>query len=148
MTINYNDDDVMSASVWFVLFGGQLQCQNPWYMGGKCDNKEGDLNWEYEIGSDINKGNIMEVTVHFRVLCWMNDWHVCMHFSSLPISPTNGENWPLVTNEPIEKYLVQDLNFMKITHQCRGIYGTYLTSIKKNRKMSTCNRVDLETLGS
>ena len=26
---NYNDDNVMSASVWFEFFGGVCYCQNP-----------------------------------------------------------------------------------------------------------------------
>ena len=30
----------------------------------------------------------------------------------------------------------------------RGICRIYLKLMKKNRKMSTCNRLDLETLGS
>ena len=30
----------------------------------------------------------------------------------------------------------------------RGIYRIYLNLLKRNRKMSTCNRLDLETLGS
>jgi hypothetical protein len=35
----------MHASVWFEVFGGLFQCQNPWCMGGKRDNKVWDLNW-------------------------------------------------------------------------------------------------------
>lgn len=35
---NDNDDNMMFN------FGGLLQCQNSWYMQGKCDNKKGDLN--------------------------------------------------------------------------------------------------------
>ena len=45
-------------------------------MGGKYDNKEGDLNcahptsrvWEYKRGSDITKGGIMKVRVHLHSL--------------------------------------------------------------------------------
>ena len=40
-------------------------------MGGKCDNKKGDLNWEhpfpriweYKRGSDIKEGDIMEFII-------------------------------------------------------------------------------------
>ena len=53
----------MHASVWFELFGGLLSCQNLWYMGGKCANKEGHLNWAHPFhmvlglkrGSDITE---------------------------------------------------------------------------------------------
>ena len=41
---------------------------------------------------------------------------------------------------------VQD--FMRIAKHFRRIYGTYFKSIKKNRKITTCNRLDLETLGT
>jgi len=53
----------------------------------------------------------------------------------------NGENWLLVTDEPVE---VQD--FRKITNFFGGIYRTFHNLIKENRKMSTCNRLVLETL--
>ena len=55
----------------------------------------------------------------------------------------NRENRLLVTDEPVE---VQD--FKKITNPSRRIYRIYIKLIKKIRKMSTCNQLDLETLGS
>ena len=36
----------------------------------------------------------------------------------------------------------------KITHHFKGIYRIYPNLIKENRRMSTCNRLDLQTLGS
>jgi hypothetical protein len=39
-------------------------------------------------------------------------------------------------------------NFMRSTDRFRGIYGVYLKWIKPNGKMPTCNRFDLESLGS
>ena len=36
----------------------------------------------------------------------------------------------------------------KTTDHYKGINGTYPIIIKRNRKMSTCNELDLETLGS
>ena len=55
-----------------------------------------------------------------------------------------GQNRQLfVTNEPVE---VQDCK--KITDHFRGIYGKYLHLIKENRRMSTCNRLNLRLLGS
>ena len=61
-----NDDNMMCASVWFEFFVGLLQCQNPWYMGGECDNKDWDLNREHPfpkvLGYKRRKG-IKEVDV-------------------------------------------------------------------------------------
>ena len=37
---------------------------------------------------------------------------------------------------------------MKITHHFRGIYGIYPKLIKENQRMSTCDRLDLQTIGS
>ena len=41
---------------------------------------------------------------------------------------------------------VQD--FRRITDRFRGIYRIYIKWMKRNQKMSTCNRLDLESLGS
>ena len=54
----------------------------------------------------------------------------------------NGENGLQVTNEPIE---VQD--FRKIIDHLRGVYGIYLKLIQKNQKITTCNHLDLKSLG-
>ena len=57
--------------------------------------------------------------------------------------PMIGENRRWVTNEPVE---VQDCR--KITDHFRGIYRIHPNSIKENRRMSsTCNLLDLQTLG-
>ena len=37
----------MHANVQFEFFGDLFQRQNPWYMRGKCDNKEWALNREH-----------------------------------------------------------------------------------------------------
>ena len=63
--------------------------------------------------------------------------------------PMNEENWPPVTDEPVEfdkspPGEVQDIR--KIADHFRGIYRIHLKISKKNRKLSTCNRLDLETL--
>jgi hypothetical protein len=52
-------------------------------------------------------------------------------------------NRQLVTYEPVE---VQD--YMKITHHFRGIYRTYTNLIMENWRMSTCNPLDFQILGS
>ena len=55
----------------------------------------------------------------------------------------SGKNRRLVADEPVE---VQD--FSKFTDHFGGIYRIYLKWIKQKWKMSTCNRLDLESLGS
>ena len=62
-----------------------------------------------------------------------------------------GKNWQLVTNEPVEfeKQPVEVQDCRNITHLFRGFYRRiYPNLIKENRRMSTCNRLDLQTLGS
>ena len=54
-----------------------------------------------------------------------------------------GENRQLGTNEPVD---VQD--FRKIIDHFRGIYRTYPTLLRENRRMSTCKQLDLQTLRS
>jgi hypothetical protein len=53
-----------------------------------------------------------------------------------------GENWQLVTNEPVE---VQD--YKKTIDHSRGIYRICPNLTKENRRVSTCNRLDLQTSG-
>ena len=61
-----------------------------------------------------------------------------------------GENRHLVTNKPVEfkKELVEVEDWMKITDHFRGIYRMYPNLMKENRRISTCNQLDLQTLGS
>ena len=62
----------MCASMWFELVGGLFECQNLWYTRGKCENKEGDLNWAhpvprvsgYKRGSHITEGGIRRFRVY------------------------------------------------------------------------------------
>ena len=53
----------------------------------------------------------------------------------------NGESQLLVTDEPVE---VQD--FCRILDHVKKIYKIYLKLTKKRRKITTHNRLDLETL--
>jgi hypothetical protein len=55
-----------------------------------------------------------------------------------------GENRQLVTNEPVEfeKLPVEVQDYRK---KYGRIYRIYPNSIKENRRMSTCNRLDLQT---
>ena len=61
-----------------------------------------------------------------------------------------GENRQLVTNEPVEfeKYPVEVQDCGKITDYFRGIYRIYPNLTKEKLRMSTCDRLDLQTLGS
>jgi hypothetical protein len=61
-----------------------------------------------------------------------------------------GENRQLVTDEPVEfeKLSVEVQGCRKSTDHLRGIYRTYPNLIKENWRMSTCNQLDLPTLGS
>ena len=54
------------------------------------------------------------------------------------------------SNEPVEfeKKIVDVQDCRKITDHFKGIYRIHLNSIKENRRMSACNRLDLQTLGS
>ena len=60
-----------------------------------------------------------------------------------------GENRQLVTDQPVEfeKQPVEVQDDRKITDYFRGIYIIYPNSVKENRRMSTCNRLELQTLG-
>ena len=60
------------------------------------------------------------------------------------------ESRQLVTDEPVEveKSQVEVQDFRRITDHFRGIYGICLNLLQKNRRMSPCNRLDLQTLGS
>ena len=57
----------------------------------------------------------------------------------------NWENRPLVTDEPAEfgKLPVEVQDLRKIIDDFRGVYEIYLTLIKKNQKISTCNQLDV-----
>ena len=54
-----------------------------------------------------------------------------------------AENQQLVTNEPVD---IQDCR--KVTDHFREIYGIYSNLIKETWRMSTCNRWEVQTLGS
>ena len=66
------------------------------------------------------------------------------------LQPMLGENWQLVTDEPVEleRQLVEcQQDCRKITFHFRGIYRIYSTLRKENSQMWTCGRLDLVTLG-
>ena len=61
-----------------------------------------------------------------------------------------GENRQLGTDEPVEfeKNPVEGQTFRRIPDHFLGIYRIYRNLMKENRRMSTWNRLDMQTLGS
>ena len=61
-----------------------------------------------------------------------------------------GENRQLVTSEPVEfeKKPVEVQDCREFTDYFRGIYRIYPNSKKEDWRLSTCNRLDLQTLRS
>ena len=74
--------------------------------------------------------------------------HTALPLIQVPITLESmiRENRHLITNEPVVfgKQLVEVQDCRKITYHCREIYRI----LKENRRMSTCNLLDLQTLGS
>ena len=60
------------------------------------------------------------------------------------------ENRQSVTDELVEfeKYPIEVQGCRKIPHHFRGIHRINPNLLKENRRMSTCNRLDLQTLGA
>ena len=60
-----------------------------------------------------------------------------------------GENQQLVTYEPIEfeKWTAEDQGCRKITDHFEGIHKIDPNLVTENRRMSTCNWLDFQTLG-
>ena len=88
----------------------------------------------------FGRGSIKHVNLWPRITCW----RVTTQKSMI------GENWQLVTYEPveIEKLPVEVHECRKIIDGFGGIYMIYPNLIKENRRMSTCTQLDLQTLGS
>ena len=60
----------------------------------------------------------------------------------------HGINTPFITSDPVgfEKYPVEAQDFGNIANRIRIIYGIHHKLIKKTRKITNCNWLDLETL--
>ena len=73
-----------------------------------------------------------------------------MNYTVLFWAPMSGKNRWLVADGLVEfeKWSVEVQDFKKFTDHFRGIYRICLKWIKQNHKMSTCNQLDLESLGS
>ena len=76
--------------------------------------------------------------------------NVFIFSTSMCHEPKNKEIQPPVTNGLVEfeKSLVRVQDFRQISDHFRWIYTTYIKSIKQNWKISTCNQLDLKTLGN
>ena len=61
----------------------------------------------------------------------------------------NGKNRPPVLDEPVEfeEDLVEGQDFRKFTHHFRRICRIFFKLVKTNKEITTCNQLDLETLG-
>jgi hypothetical protein len=119
----------------------------------------GLVNLIMECSNLVQKDSHLIMLFYVSSSCWSQVLHrsqdtlTCHNLVGSPYSshvvatilyePMIGENSQLVTNELVE---VQD--WRKMTDHCRGIYKIYPNLVKENRRMSTCNRLDLQTLGS
>ena len=79
---------------------------------------------------------------------WMRGILLCNDFFSLCSKLTTSilvydQGDPLVTDEPVEVY-----DCKKSTDHFIGIYRIYPNVMKEIKRMSTCNWLDLQTLGS
>ena len=63
------------------------------------------------------------------------------------IVTTKGSDCQLHGPVEFEKYPVQVQDFRHIANHFKRIFKIYLTLIEDKRKISTCNWLDLETLG-
>jgi hypothetical protein len=135
---NHYNDANMTRVVWTLWW--ITHCQNLWHMGGKCDNEEGNSNWEHLFPMiwDIREG----VTSNMLYLILINsrfETKLLIHLLILHliINIVRGHG---------RRALYFQQHIMKITNHSREIYKLYLKLWKKSRKMSTCNWLDLETL--
>ena len=72
---------------------------------------------------------------------WLRPW--LDKLVDMVVADMIGENRQQVAAEPVEIQVCR-----KTTDRFRGIYRIYPNSVKENRRMSTCNRLNLQTLGS
>ena len=85
----------------------------------------------------------------------MNDRYACIPYIRLSPPSWLGRLWSGRTGSWLRMNRLSSRNNRlkfktvgKITDHFRGIYGIYPNSIKEHRMMWTCNRLDLQTLGS
>lgn len=107
----------------------------------------GNINWE---GVDIYW---IALVWSFIINHYSRIWSkIQFHYGRgkrMACASMNREYQQLVTAEMVkfEKQTIAVQAFRKKPGHLRGISGIYLTSIKKNQKISICNQLDLKILG-
>ena len=121
--------------------------------------------WPWNIIRSMPRTNPCRLYIHLALLrkrTWTTGssafstnesaWSVIIgHGLSVSFVCSIGENRQLVTDEQVEfgKSPVEvHRDCGRISDHFRGISRLYPNLIKENRRMSTCNRLDLHTLGS
>ena len=141
LTLSQGKSSVQSQQQWSYRWTGWV-----WEMTGWSSRLQEIIDHcrgIYRIYPNLTKENRRMSTCNRLVMPKFLPDHWC-RLGLLPASkPMTRENRQLVTDEVVE---VEDCR--KITNHFTGIYRLYPNSIKENRRMSTCNRLELQTLGS
>ena len=88
------ENSVTHAHMQFEYFGGLFQCQNPRYMGRKCDNKDGDLiRAHLFLRASRHKGVTLQRGTLQRLECisFKTETLFCI-IKTLPFAMSNIEN--------------------------------------------------------
>jgi hypothetical protein len=128
------------------MFHGHLHYFQKPPLGGKPNTKLRDY-------GTPNAHNRWFILILSCVKTYMNRHSLQQHLVEVPVTYDFTLHlrvldhaawfWSYDREEPVE---VQECR--RITDHFRGSYRIYPKLIKENRRMSTCNRLDLETLGS
>ena len=132
---------------------------DPWYVRGKRDNEEGDLNWAhpfprvwgYKKGSDVTESDISEVRVYNyktrRESIGRGEGGIHPYLGNIMV----GNQWTGCQLQMKQLSLRIDwLKFetlKKIIDHSEGFYGICPKWTTNLWKIKTYNRLDLETLG-
>ena len=149
--------DMMHASVWFEVMDGFFYCQ-------KHDIWEGNVTTRVVIQTEnirsLGFRDTREGEMIRGLILWSSELCLIHRLlqESIHTRPSSriylklwsGRIRQLVTDESVEfeKYPVEVQDCRKVTKNFRGIYRMYPKLIKENWRMWTCNRLDLQTLGS
>lgn len=105
-----------------------------WIYPGSSQSSDG-ITWIHQIAAHKNILSIERSSCSLETPTWL---------------AMNGENRPLVTDDPVEveEKLVKVSRLKENYSSFTKIYKIYLKLMKTNQKVSTCIRLDFETLGS
>ena len=113
---------------------------------------ENQRDWLYQVSEDsyVTNANVTRVEDEDSWLWYVVNLEWLTYGNWTQWLTMIRESRQLVTDEPVEveKSQVEVQDFRRITDHFRGIYGICLNLLQKNRRMSPCNRLDLQTLGS